>query len=198
MQTWICDDRLEVTNCIHIALDNHKQAFCNWFQDSEQYPSLDELLLYCLGKQNNLHVSIFNTKYVWSTLANHIRYDYFEIVEHSHIILVFLGECHYAIFRKKSKQVVDEPSVMSNTAPHGRGRGRVRVGNSRKNTKTKTVCRSSNKKLQSVSSMGKRSQTLESARKEHFGIGNKSLKKLTLKNMEEGNDTKAKLLTIVS
>ena len=59
VQTWICDHRLEVTNCVHIALDNRKQSFCNWFRDSEQYSSPDELLLYCLGKQNNFHVSIF-------------------------------------------------------------------------------------------------------------------------------------------
>ena len=64
VQTWICDNQLEITNCIRIALDNCKQAFCNWFRDSEQYTSPDELLLYCLGKQNRLHVSIFNTKYV--------------------------------------------------------------------------------------------------------------------------------------
>ena len=96
VQTWICDHRLEVTNCVHIALDNRKQSFCNWFHDSEQYSSPDELLLYCLGKQNNLHV--FNSKYVWSTLSKNLQYDHFEIVEHSHIILVFLGEQHYAIF----------------------------------------------------------------------------------------------------
>ena len=98
VQTWICDNRLEVTNCVRIALENRNQSFCNWFRDSEKYSSPDELLLYCLGKQNNLHVSIFNSKYVWSTLSKHIRYDYPEIVEHSDILLVFLGERHYAIF----------------------------------------------------------------------------------------------------
>ena len=101
VQTWICDNRLEVTYCVRIALENRNQSFCNWFHDSEKYSSPDELLLYCLGKQNNLHVSIFNRKYVWSTLSKHIRYDYPKIVEHSDILLVFLGERHYAIFRKK-------------------------------------------------------------------------------------------------
>ena len=100
VQTWICNNRLEITNCICTALNNRKQAFCNWFHDSEQYTSPEKLLLYCLGRQNRLHVSIFNSKYVWSTLAHHIRYDHFEIVEHSQIILVFLGERHYTIFCK--------------------------------------------------------------------------------------------------
>ena len=101
VQTWICDNHLQVTNCIHIALDNRKQAFCNWFRGSEQFTSPDELLLYCLGKQNNLHVSIFNSKYVWSTLANHIWYDYFEILEHSHILLVFWENAITLFFARK-------------------------------------------------------------------------------------------------
>ena len=45
-----------------------------------------------------------------------------------------------------------------------------------KDTKKKTVCRSSNKKAQSASPIDKRPQTLESSRKERFGIGNKSIK----------------------
>ena len=175
VQTWICDHRLEVTNCVRIALDNRKQSFCNWFRNSEQYSSPDELLLYCLGKQNNLHVSIFNSKYVWSTLSKHLWYDYFEIVEHSHIILVFLGERHYAIFRKKNDPV-DEPLRTSNTSARGRGGVRARAGITKKDTKKKTVCRSSNKKAQSASPTDKRPQTLESSRKERFGIGNKSTK----------------------
>ena len=175
VQTWICDHRLEVTNCVHIALDNHKQSFCNWFRDSEQYSSPDELLLYCLGKQNNLHVSIFNSKYVWSTLSKHLQYDYFEIVEHNHIILMFLGERHYAIFRKKSDPV-DESLRTSNTSSRGGGRVRARTGITKKDKKKKTMCRSSNKKVQSASLIDKRPQTLESSRKERFGIGNKSTK----------------------
>ena len=175
VQTWICDNLLEVTNCLHNALDNRKQSFCYWFRDSEQYSSPDELLLYCLGKQNNLHVSIFNSKYVWSTLSKHLRYDHFEIVEHSHIILVFLGERHYAIFRKKSDPV-DEPQRTSSTSLSGRGRAHAGVGITKKDTKKKTVCRSSNKKAQSASPVNKHPQTLESSRKERYGIGNKSTK----------------------
>ena len=139
VQTWICDHRLEVTNCVRIALDNHKQSFSNWFRDSEQYSSPDELLLYCLGKQNNLHVSIFNSKYVWTTLSKHLWYDYLEIVKHSHIILLFLGERHYAIFRKKGDPV-DEPQRTRNTSLRGRGRARARVGITKKDHKEKKLC----------------------------------------------------------
>ena len=194
VQTWICDNRLEITNCICIALNNRKQAFCNWFHDSEQYTSPDKLLLYCLGRQNRLHVSIFNSKYVWSTLANHIRYDYFEILEHSQIILVFLGERHYAIFRKKGNPVHDESSSKSNKTSRSRGRGRRCGSNTRTTTKKKTVCRSSNKKSQSVSPVGKRSQTLKSARKECFGIGSKSLAEVDVEKYGRGKQRKGQTI----
>ena len=108
---------------------------------------------------------------MWSTLANHIRYDYSEILEHSQIILVYLGECHYVIFRKKRIPTHDESISKSNKTSHGRGKGRGHGNNTRMTTKKKTVCRSSNKKSQSVSPVVKHSQTLKSARKERFSIG---------------------------
>ena len=70
---------------------------------------------------------------------------------------------------RKVNPVLDEPSRTSN-------RGRARAGNTKKDIKKKTVCRSSNKKSQSARLIDKRSQTLESSRKERFGIGNKSTK----------------------
>ena len=102
VQTWICDNRLEVTSCVRIALDNCKLSFCNWYRASEQFPSPDELMLYCLGQQNLQHVCIFNAKYVWSTLANHIKYDYFKVLKCSNVALIFPGPRRYAILRKKS------------------------------------------------------------------------------------------------
>ena len=177
VQTWICDNRLEVNNCIRIALENRKQPFCNWYRDSEKYTSPDELLLYCLGKQTNKHVSIFNSKYVWSTLSKHIRYDYFEIIQHSHVLLVMLGERHYAIFRKK-KEIEDTKSTTNNPQKGGireRGRG---CGKKSAETKKKMICQSSGptsraktaKKASSTSAVTG-SQTLESARKKKYGVG---------------------------
>ena len=110
---------------------------------------------------------------MWTTLSKHLRYDKLEIVEHSHIMLLFLGERHYAIFRKKGDPVVEPPHT-DNTSPHGRGKARVRVGSTK--TKKKTVCRSWNKNVQSISLIDKRPQTLESSRKERFGIGIKPTK----------------------
>ena len=177
VQTWICDNRLEVTNCVRIALENRKQPFCNWYRDSEKYTSPDELLLYCLGKQTNKHVSIFNSKYVWSTLSKHISYDYFEILHHSHVLLVMLGERHYAIFRKKKEMDDTEDTTIkqkkSGTSGRGRGRGKKSA-----EPKRKTVCRSSGSTRRdkttgkvSNTNVGIGSHTLESARKKKFGIG---------------------------
>ena len=131
---------------------------------------------------------------MWSTLVNHIRYDDFKILEHSQIILLFLGECHYAIFCKKGKPVHDESSSKSNKTSHGRSRGRGRGGNTRTTIKKKTVCRSSNKKSQSVSPVGKSSQTLKSARKERFGIGSKSLAEVDVEKYGRGKRRKGQTI----
>ena len=173
VQTWICDNRLEVTNCIRLALNSKKESFCNWFRSSEEYSSPDELLLYCLARQNNWHVSIFNSKYVWSTLSHHIKYDYFEVVKKSDINLVFIGPRHYAIFRKKTTETTS-PDTPGPAPKSKRGRGRGRSVSTKK-----TVCRSSAKNPKSAvakqtSSSTKKSQTLASARNERYGVGRKS------------------------
>ena len=170
VQTWICNNRLEVSNCIRQALENRKESFSNWFRASEQHSSPDELLLYCIGRQNNLHVSVFNSKYVWSTLVNHIKYDYFEVVKNSDINLVFIEPRHYAIFRKKKVQETETEQPMQ-----GKNRGRGRDKSTR-GSKKKTVCRTAKKKSQNISTSLKRPQTLqtlESVRKERYGVGSR-------------------------
>ena len=61
-------------------------------------------------------------------------------------------------------------------------------------TKKKTVCRSSNKKSQSVSPVGKHSQTLKSARKECFGIGRKSLVEVDVEKYGRGKRRKGQTI----
>ena len=125
VQTWICDNRLEVTSCVRIALDNCKLSFCNWYHASEQFSSPDELILYCLARQTRKHVCIFNTKYVWSTLADHIKYDYFEVLKCSSVALVYLGHRRYAILRKKPATPPDDSeNGEKNISTRGKGRGR--------------------------------------------------------------------------
>ena len=116
VQTWICDNQLTVTSSVHLALENLQLSFCNWFRDSEAYENPDELVLYCLGRQHNKHITIFNKSYVWTTLSKHMQYDYFEMIDKSHLSLVFLGCRKYAILRKKQSNTNSEESAK----PRGR------------------------------------------------------------------------------
>ena len=160
-----------MTNCIRIALNNRKESFCEWFCASENHSSPDELLVYCLGKQTNRHVSIFNEKYVWSTLSNHIKYDYFEVLKRSSIALVFLGPRHYGIFRKKSPVQQDENLESGVTQSSVRGKKRHTSQTSTRSAKKKSIGRTSRKKGKSTKAPRKLSSSLQESRKKKYGIG---------------------------
>ena len=108
-QTWVAENRLEVNLCIRIALDTKKSSFSEWFRDSEKYKEPDELVLYCLGKMMNKHVTIFNDSYVWTTLSKYDKYDYNEMMEKSAVNLIYLGDRNYALLKKKGTAVRDIP-----------------------------------------------------------------------------------------
>ena len=99
VQTWICDNRLEVTNSISTTLRAKKISFANWFQMSEEYRSPDELLIYCLSKMSKRHTVIFNKSFPWSTLSNHSSYNDVEIAERSTVLLIYVGISKYAIIK---------------------------------------------------------------------------------------------------
>ena len=106
-QTWVAKNCLEVNLCIRIALDTKKTSFSEWFHESEKYKEPDELVLYCLGKMMNKHVTIFNDSYVWTTLSKYDKYDYHEMMEKSAVNLIYLGERDYAFLKKKGTAVCD-------------------------------------------------------------------------------------------
>ena len=108
-QTWVAKNRLEVNLCIRIALDTKKTSFSEWFRDSEKYKELDELVLYCLRKMTNKHVTIFHDSYVWTTLSKYDKYDYNEMMEKSAVNLIYLGDRNYAFLKKKGTAVRDLP-----------------------------------------------------------------------------------------
>ena len=49
MQEWMCDNRLEITSCISIALNNHERSYAEWFKYVDDCSGPDELSLYCLS-----------------------------------------------------------------------------------------------------------------------------------------------------
>ena len=51
LQEWLCDNRLEVTHCISIALRNHEQSYAEWFKYVDDKSGPDELALYSLYLQ---------------------------------------------------------------------------------------------------------------------------------------------------
>ena len=80
------------------------------------------------------------------------------------------------MFRKKHDQLEEQPCISNITS---RGKGKIRASaDTKKSTKEKkkTVCRSSSKKSRSTTSTDKRPKTLESCRKERYGIGKISAK----------------------
>ena len=139
-QTWVAENRLEINSCIRIALDTKKTSFCEWFWDSEKFKEPDELVLYCLGKMTNKHVTVFNDSYVWTTLSKHMQYDYLEMMEKSAVNLIFLGERDYAILKKKGTAVCD-PS------PEPKTKLTVKVCATGKSRKPKNLDISGNKKV---------------------------------------------------
>ena len=83
---------------------------------------------------------------MWFTLANHIKYDYFEVLKHSSIALVFLGPRHYGIFRKKSPVQSDENLEFGVAQSSVRGKKHHTSQTSTQSVKKKTTSRTSGKK----------------------------------------------------
>ena len=171
-QTWVADNRFEINSCIRIALDTKKTSFCNWFRDSEKFKEPDELVLYCLGKMTNKHVTIFNDSHVWTTLSKYMQYDYLEMMEKSAVNLIFLGIRDYAILKKKGIAVCDlSPIPKTESTIKERATGRSRKSkNSVISGNKKVTCRTTGKR-KSTSPQDqnkKKPRTLAEARQERI------------------------------
>ena len=123
LQEWFCDNRLEVTECISIALRNHEHSYAEWFRYVENCSGPNELALYCLSRKMGIHMAVFNKRYVWTTLADHVTCTDEEIIRLCGVNLVFLGPAHYGILRdirwpsKNAGPVVNPKSVSSTSNP---------------------------------------------------------------------------------
>ena len=176
VQTWICDNRLEVTNSISTTLRAKKISFANWFRMSEENRSPDELLIYCLSKMSKRHTVIFNKSFPWSSLSNYISYNDVEIAKQSTVQLIYVGVSKYAIIKPAPQP---EPSNTINEP----------VTTPRKQKSTgKTTCRTTRKRANkdpalppTVRGRGKsttaatksdKPRTLAERRLNQYGIGN--------------------------
>ena len=169
VQTWICDNRMDVTNAVSTTLRTKKVTFGDWFRSSEQNRSPDELIVYCLAKMSKRHTVIFNDSFPWSTLLNHMSYSDSEIVERSSVLLIYVGVSNYAIIQPKPKipYNIGKPAC-SNKSKKA----------TKKRTLAKTICRLGKRTATSQNTqpirLKSRSRTLSEQRHERYGIGNVS------------------------
>ena len=133
VQTWICDNRLDVTGAVSTTLRAKQVSFEDWFRSSEENRSPDELIIYCLAKMSKHHTVIFNKSFPWSTLSNYINYTNCEIVERSSVLLIYVGVSKYAIIQPKPKI----PYAIGTAAKRTKG-----ATTKKKTTSKKPTCRS--------------------------------------------------------
>ena len=100
LQEWLCDNRLEITNSISIALRNHERSYAEWFKFVDDKSGPDELALYSLSRKYGIHTSVYNKSYVWTTLINHMTRSDDEIYRLSGVNLIYLDETTYGIIRE--------------------------------------------------------------------------------------------------
>ena len=174
VQTWICDNRMEVTNAVSTTLRAKKVTFGDWFRSSENNRSPDELIVYCLAKMSKCHTVIFNKSFAWSTLLNYMSYTDNEIVERSTVLLIYVGVSNYAIIQSKPKI----PYNIGKSASPCRGKKTT------KKKKTKTTCRTTTRKTSNKKPVENKprtqpvrssSRTLAEQRRERYGIGSAPL-----------------------
>ena len=133
LQEWLCDNRLEITNCISIALRNHERSYAEWFKFVDDKSGPDELALYSLSQKYGIHTSVYNKSYVWTTLMNHMTRSDDEIYRLSGVNLIYLDETTYGIICEIR---APQPDAIQPT-PKPRGRTAKKTG--------KVTCRGSSR-----------------------------------------------------
>ena len=125
----------------------------------------DELALYRLSRKHGIHTVIFNKRYVWITLTDHVLRSDEEIISLCGTNLVFLDYTTYGII--KDIRAPNPTETKKKTSP---------VSTPAHRKSSKTTCRDSTRKpmkqteQKSNTSRGKRARTLNESRQETFGI----------------------------
>ena len=156
-QERLCDNRNEITQCIGIALRNHKKSYAEWFRYVDSHSGPDELALYGLSRKHSVQTAIFNKSYVWTTLADHMLRSDKEIASLYSVNLLFLDETTYGIIRK-----IRAPNP-ADTEPKTPFTGKTRQKSSKQTCWDTTRSKTSNKtdqKPKKASVQGKRPRTL--------------------------------------
>ena len=133
---WMCDKRMELSNCMAIALNQSKQTFTEWLQritlNEEFVP--DELTIYCLSRFLNIHTLVYTSNFCWSTLINQFKYDDDELYKKSDIRLVYVGHHMFAEL-KHIRQPKPQPTPTTPTTSPGTDKARKRMSSGRRGKK---------------------------------------------------------------
>ena len=90
---WICDNCVDLANCMSIALNQSKQSLTEWLQKITMNDDFipDELTLYCLARFTGHHALVYTNDFCWSTLLNQFRLSEDALYERSKVKLVYVG-----------------------------------------------------------------------------------------------------------
>ena len=90
---WICDNRVDLANCMSIALNQSKQSLTEWLRKITMNDDFvpDELTLYCLARFTGHHALVYTNDFCWSTLLNQFRLSDDALYEKSKVKLVYVG-----------------------------------------------------------------------------------------------------------
>ena len=113
---WICDNHVDLANCMSIALNQSKQSLTGWLQqitmNDEFVP--DELTLYCLACFTGHHALVYTNDFCWSTLLNQFHLSEDALYERSKVKLVYVGH-HMFIELKDIRLPKPTPPVPAQT-----------------------------------------------------------------------------------
>ena len=90
---WICDNHMDLANCMSIALNQSNQSLTEWLQKLTMNDDFvpDELTLYCLARFTGHHALVYTNDFCWSTLLNQFRLSEDALYERSKVKLVYVG-----------------------------------------------------------------------------------------------------------
>ena len=97
---WISENKHDVRTCVKIVLDHKGYNLSYWMTKMSriQTPAYD-IAIYCLARMYRRHVLIHNLRVPWSTLTRQYTMSVEELISHSEIKLLLLGEGKFAEIR---------------------------------------------------------------------------------------------------
>ena len=174
---WMCDNRRELAANFSIPFKQQDLSITSWMQRVEKDKStVDEFVLYCLGRMYNKHVVVLTNYEPWSTLSRQFQLALPDVYEKSHVRLIYLGPGKYAEIRpnRETATPLVSPDELSKPPSPKTKKGKS-TEKSIKRKRTKTTCRTSTVKRPKRDTTMTHAQirlgsSLQAARDQKFGL----------------------------